>query len=135
MPVYNFRCPECGMILVDVYEPITAPKHSCTHCFCFLERVMGCRTAVGDEIDIEIKHGLCLPDGTPRRFRSRAELRRAERTAGMTNYVVHRPPPGTDKSKHTTSWITGPPPGVDPRPFALLSPEEQRKRHEEWLKL
>ena len=34
---------------------------------------------IGDEIDRTLEHGLCYPDGTPRRYRSRQELQRAER--------------------------------------------------------
>ena len=120
---------------MDVYESINAPKRTCFHCLCFMVRVIGTHTAQGDEIDIEIKHNLCNPDGTPRRFRSREELKRAEQASGMVNYVVHMPTPGSDKSKHTTSWMTGPPKGHDPRPTAMLTPEEQVKRHEEWLQL
>lgn len=44
----------------------------------------------------------------------------------MENYVVHQPPPGTDKSKHTVRWTSAP----------VIS-EEQRLRdwyeHEEML--
>jgi hypothetical protein len=52
-------------------------------------------------------------------------------THGMENRVKHVPVPGTDKSPVTQSWDLGPPPGVDPRPFALLSPAEQTIRREE----
>jgi hypothetical protein len=61
-------------------------------------------SVIGDEIDITIKHGLCHPDGTPRRFRSRAELERAKKKAGWESYVRHVPPEGTDKSKFTSKW-------------------------------
>lgn len=64
-------------------------------------------SVIGDEIPggVEIKHGLCNPDGSPRRFDSKSAIAKAAREAGMTNYVTHNPPPGTDKSKHTTRWI------------------------------
>lgn len=61
--------------------------------------------AHGDEIDVFIKHGLCHPDGTPRRFRSKSELKRVEAQSGMTNYVRHIGTKGGDRSKHTTRWI------------------------------
>lgn len=41
---------------------------------------------VGDEIDVTIRHGLCNEDGSPRRWRSRAELRREERRRGLVVY-------------------------------------------------
>lgn len=62
-------------------------------------------SVIGDEIDVTIKHGLCHPDGTPQRFRSRLALKREEKKRGMENYVVHQPRPGTDKSPHTTRWV------------------------------
>jgi hypothetical protein len=40
-------------------------------------------TVIGDEIDVTIPHGLCYDDGTPRRFRSRSELKAAERAKGL----------------------------------------------------
>lgn len=61
--------------------------------------------AIGDECDVLIKHGLCHDDGSPRRFTSKSEIARAAKAAGKTPYVVHQPPPGTDKSKFTQRWI------------------------------
>jgi hypothetical protein len=62
-------------------------------------------SVIGDEIDVSIKHGLCHPDGSPRRFTSRAELKREEKRRGMENHVVHIGSKGSDKSKHTTRWV------------------------------
>jgi hypothetical protein len=39
---------------------------------------------IGDECDVTIRHGLCFADGTPRRFRSKAEFRKAAKEAGWT---------------------------------------------------
>jgi hypothetical protein len=41
---------------------------------------------VGDDIPggLEIKHGLCNPDGTPRKFYSKTEIKRAANEAGVT---------------------------------------------------
>lgn len=63
--------------------------------------------AISDEIPggIEIKHGLCHEDGTPRRYYSKSEIMREAKARGMTNYVVHQPVRGSDKSPHTTRWI------------------------------
>ncbi len=60
---------------------------------------------IGDEIDVTITNGVCHPDGTPRRFRSRSELRLAEKMAGVVPYVRHIGEPGSDKSKFTTRHI------------------------------
>lgn len=39
----------------------------------------------GDEIDLVVPHAVCHEDGTPRRFRSRAELRQALESKGYKN--------------------------------------------------
>lgn len=90
----------------------------CERCFKALDRGehghMKCplepRPANGvipDEIPggIEIKHALCNEDGSPRRYYSKSAIRKEAEARGYTNYVVHQPPPGTDKSKFTRRWI------------------------------
>ena len=81
---------------------------SCELCEHSTERLweMGASAhAHGDECDITIKHGLCHPDGTPRRFTSKEEIRRAEKSSGWVNHVVHMGSKGSDKSKHTSRWV------------------------------
>jgi hypothetical protein len=39
---------------------------------------------VGDEIDIQVRHGLCHEDGSPRRFTSMQELRKAAYDKGLS---------------------------------------------------
>lgn len=62
---------------------------------------------ISDDIPggLEIRHGLCNEDGSPRTYYSKSEIRTEEKRRGMVNYVRHRPPKGTDKSKHTSRWI------------------------------
>jgi hypothetical protein len=38
---------------------------------------------IGDECDVWIKHGICNPDGTPKRYRSKADMREAAFNAGL----------------------------------------------------
>lgn len=118
--MYDRLCEKCGHIALDLWEPINIEipprcqeSTQLAHaqklvCAGKMERVMlpNTRAIIGDEIDVTIKHGLCNPDGSPKRYRSRAELHRAEQRAGMTNYVVHHgnEREGSDKSKHTTRW-------------------------------
>lgn len=105
MPCFDRKCKVCGHILADVIEPSEPPKVDCA-CGGETERVwlQKANAVIGDEIDVYIKNGLCHADGSPRRFTSREELRRAEKKAGLTNYVVHTTGPGTDKSRHTRKW-------------------------------
>jgi hypothetical protein len=108
VPVYDRKCGGCGDILLDCYEPPTAPNPDCKVCGGVMARVWlpgKANSVIGDEIDVEIKHGLCAPDGSPRRFRSRSELRQAEKAAGWVNRVEHLGTKGGDRSKHTTRWI------------------------------
>jgi|SRR5262245_27506425 len=88
-------------------------------------------TVIGDACDVVIEHAICHPDGTPKRFTSKSEMRREAAARGYMNVVEHKPLPGTDKSKFTTRWATSPPPGYDPRPMALLTPDEQRERRQQ----
>lgn len=62
---------------------------------------------------------------------TKSEYRALCAAHGMENRVKHVAVPGTDKSPVTQSWDLGPPPGHDPRPMALLSPEEQVERRRE----
>ena len=52
-------------------------------------------------------HGICNPDGSPKRYYSRSEIRQAEKERGVENVVRHVPLPGTDKSPYTTDWSKG----------------------------
>lgn len=124
MPVFDFRCNLCNHTELDVFQHTYAPflcvqripfEHeddaypsSGSHpCGGSMEKVLlpGKGTnVIGDECDIRIEHGLCHSDGTPRRFRSKAEIHRAAKEKGLVNYVQHVTPPHTDKSKFTTRW-------------------------------
>lgn len=53
-------------------------------------------------------HGICNPDGSPKRYDSKTDIARAAEKAGLLNYVKHEPPPGTDKSRHTVRWVAVP---------------------------
>ena len=105
MPMFDYQCPAGHTF--EAYHPRVAEAMPCRQCQEKARRVLLPSThggVIGDEIDISIKNGLCNADGTPRRFRSRAELRRAEQAAGLTNVVEHRGSRGSDKSPHTTRW-------------------------------
>lgn len=62
---------------------------------------------IPDEIPggIEIKHGLCNEDGSPRRYDSKSAMAAEAKRRGMTNYVTHIGERGSDKSKHTSRWV------------------------------
>lgn len=64
---------------------------------------------IADDIPggIEIKHGICNEDGSPRRYYSKSEMARAAKAKGLVNMVEHvvDPKSGSDKSPHTTKWF------------------------------
>ena len=67
----------------------------------------GCYGVIGDDIPggLEIRHGLCNEDGTPRKYYSKTEINREAKRRGLSNNVEHVTGPGTDKSPHTTRWV------------------------------
>lgn len=136
MPMYDYQCDDCKLRKDNELRPMSDTTIPCQICGGTMRRVWSTTAqAIGDEIDVEIKHGLCHADGSPRRFRSREALEKAAKEAGYLNYVEHKPPPGTDKSRHTINWNVGLPPGVDGRPMSLLNDEEKKARKREWESL
>lgn len=87
-------CDKCGKELVIGEWPF------CPHGF-------GSNSVQADDIPggIEIRHGLCNEDGSPRRYYSHSEIKKESKRRGLVNIVEHVCPPGTDKSKHTTKWV------------------------------
>jgi hypothetical protein len=70
-------------------------------------------------------------DSTPVWVETKSQYRAELAARGFHQQVRHVPVPGTDKSPMTTSWDVGSAPGHDPRPFCMLTPEEQRVRRAE----
>ncbi len=71
--------------------------------FCPHEQGAGFR--VGDECDVMARNGLCNPDGSPRRYTSKAEMAREAKKRGLVNHVEHIGGKGSDKSKHTQRFV------------------------------
>jgi hypothetical protein len=69
----------------------------------------GTPQAIADSIPggLEVRHGLCNLDGSPRTYYSHSEIKREAEKRGLTNVVTHVPSQGSDKNKHnhTTRWI------------------------------
>lgn len=70
-------CPDCN-----------AELHIGDHPFCHGDpaaHATAMPMVIGDELhDYSAKHGVCWPDGTPRKFNSKTELKRALNEAGLT---------------------------------------------------
>jgi hypothetical protein len=106
--MYDLQCPECGHERPDTFIKLVAHRNEfickCGHRMQPVWRGHA-NSVIGDECDVTVKHAICNEDGTPRRYTSKEEMKREAEKRGWTNYVVHQPPPGSDKSKHTQRWI------------------------------
>lgn len=82
-------CERCGHALQVGEFPF------CPHGF-------GSGVVVADDIPggVEIRHGLCNSDGTPRRYYSKSEIAREAKARGFENRVRH-----IDGSPHTSRHI------------------------------
>lgn len=109
MPMYDYACP-MGHEFESLRSITTSGEAECPDCGHLSQKIWKATAEVhGDDIPggIEIRHGLCNPDGSPRRFYSKSEMAKAAKEAGLVNLVDHRPDPrsGSDKSKHTSRWV------------------------------
>lgn len=114
MPMYDRRCNKCEYVKKDQWENIrdSAPL-PCT-CGGQSERVIlsmqGVTTfVIGDDIPggVLIRHGICNADGTPKRYDSKTEIRRACKMKGLSfgyDENKHIPKRGSDKSDFTRKW-------------------------------
>lgn len=82
--IRHFACRKCGE-----YREQLAWDYDTFEC-CGQQMVETYRTAtkapsvLGDEIDLVVRHGPVNDDGSPKRYRSRQELRRACEAKGWT---------------------------------------------------
>src|SRR6267143_343845 len=112
MKMIDLQCSECGRTKVDhlVRDVDEPPPYNCPDCGTktfdkvLLPSTMG--TVIDDTIvgGFWAKNGICNPDGTPKRYDSWSDVRKAEEKAGVTNVVRHLGRPGSDKSKWTSKW-------------------------------
>lgn len=125
MPMYDRQCDSCGFLMKDQLESINCVDYDCNQfwdddeagqvlfCSGVIRRVwlQGAANGVIDDSipgGLEIKNALCHPDGTPRRFDSHSDIKRAAEASGWTNVVEHIPSRGSDKSPHTVRWTGSP---------------------------
>ncbi len=132
MPVYDRVCHFCDWRTDFSLELVSAKDKPCPKCGAPTDRVFIGKgpLVVPDTFSTPLVDDVMLKHTQV--FHSRSEHRHAMQLHGYENRVRHVSGPEGDKSKHTTSWLSGPPAGFDPRPFSQLSTEEQAKRHAEW---
>lgn len=106
MPFYDLVCPD-GHEQYDLFLKI-GERPPCPTCGGPTETLWkNTANVIGDDIPggIEIRHGICHPDGTPRRYYSKSEMNKEAAKRGLVNVVEHKPKRDTDKSPHTTKWV------------------------------
>jgi hypothetical protein len=107
MPLYDIRCNTCNEESVR-YSSVDNRRLPCEKCGSEIELLFkAANSVIGDDIPggIEIRHGLCNEDGSPRRYYSKSEIAAEANRRGLVNRVRHVPEQGSDKSKHTTKWV------------------------------
>jgi hypothetical protein len=93
---FRFECGGCGQQRTSLQWDYDPPPVCCGEPTTPAMDRRGNAAAVhGDEIDIVIKHGPVHEDGSPRRYRSRAELAREEKRLGWTKLGETPNPAGT----------------------------------------
>lgn len=129
MQMMDAQCVVCGKLREDFLVRGDGAIAPC-ECGGAMERIVkhGVANAVRpDEIPggVWMKHGICNPDGTPKRYDRWSDVRKAAKEAGYENHVMHLTDPksGSDKAKWTTRWI-GLPQG--------LTPEDEAARIRAW---
>src|SRR5258708_7928516 len=97
MARYDLVC-SAGHELIDITHSVSEAHPSCPICGAATATLWRSSPAVaGDEIDIQVRHGLCHEDGSPRRFRSKTELREAASQAGLS-ILGETPKPNAERS-------------------------------------
>lgn len=92
--MYDRTCTFCPAILVDCLEPITAPEVPCPECgkatvrTWLPDRGDGGGGVIGDDIPggMWVRHGICNPDGSPRKYYSKSEMAREAAKRGLVNH-------------------------------------------------
>lgn len=112
MPIYDRICDACKELKLECYEKVNFNDPvPCLKCGEPTRRTLltgRMANVISDEIPggIEIRHGLCNEDGSPRRYYSKSEIAKEAAKRGLVNRVEHTvdPKSGSDKNKHTTRW-------------------------------
>jgi hypothetical protein len=112
MKMIDLVCNKCGHVKIDhlVRDVDPQPPYICPECGqqAFVRQLTqsNCGGVIPDGIPggIWIKNGICNDDGTPKRYDSRSEMKKAADAKGLVNRVRHQGTRGGDKSKWTSKW-------------------------------
>lgn len=108
MPFYEMKCDVCNREWVR-YSKIDDRNLPCEECQGTVTQQFKASNynVIGDDIPggIVIRHGLCNPDGSPRKYYSKSEMAKEAERRGLVNAVRHVGDKGSDKSKNTVRWV------------------------------
>lgn len=96
MPTYDRRCTTCAKT-IEVYERMSEDAAIACMCGGEAHRIISTHQVTSDDIPggILIEHGICYPDGTPRRYYSKSEMTKAAKKAGLVQGAfMHDSPSG-----------------------------------------
>lgn len=93
------------MICERCYRPANQGEHGLYRCP--LERRLSAPVVWADDIPggVELAHGLCHPDGTPRRFDSRSSIRRAAAEKGLIPWTDVYEESRTKDARVRNEWL------------------------------
>ena len=103
----DIECSVCSLFETDVWrEPGQYGECACGAPMVRVWHDMKTGGVIQDSIEggIDIAHGICYPDGTPKRYYSKSEIARAAKAAGWSQNVEHVATPGSDKAPWTSRW-------------------------------
>ena len=89
MTTWHLECSSCGLDAAVLCWDYEVSQKKCSSCGGQLEHVIlkfgKAPGVIGDELNnYSARHGVCHPDGTPRKFNSKTELKQALNEAGLT---------------------------------------------------
>jgi hypothetical protein len=85
----DVSCPQCGHQIIDAF--VTVPDYpDCPNCHVQTVRLYlpsSVPAVKGDDIPggVWVKHGICNPDGSPKKYYSHSEIDRAAKEKGYVN--------------------------------------------------
>ena len=112
MKMIDLQCSACGHTKIDhlVRDIDSLPPYDCPECQQKTFEKVLLPSTLGTVIDDSIpggfwaKNGICNPDGTPKRYDSWTDVKKAADKAGLVNRVRHVGTKSGDRSKHTVRW-------------------------------
>lgn len=109
MPLYDYKCPTCHELVLDVAKRI-ADRNDCPICpLCGDTTKRHMSLAGGSNIRDDFPGGIVIENLGPHPIKvySNTERKRIMKERGLEEFIRHTPVPGSDKSPNTADWSKG----------------------------